>query len=96
MEQCVVNAGSVLIVLQFKEFLGTYNKVTENCFMDCVKDFTSRDVKPDEVNRKLVFIPRCSVKRRQIQSVISASLQGNSSSLGHSRTLRHLSLQQSC
>lgn len=40
-------------VLQFKEFLGTYNKVTENCFMDCVKDFTSRDVKPEEVSRKL-------------------------------------------
>lgn len=34
---------------QFKEFLGTYNKVTENCFMDCVKDFTTRDVKPEEV-----------------------------------------------
>lgn len=41
-----------LLALQFKEFLGTYNKVTENCFMDCVKDFTSRDVKPDEVSRK--------------------------------------------
>uniref|UniRef100_A0A669EBX4 Mitochondrial import inner membrane translocase subunit n=2 Tax=Oreochromis TaxID=8139 RepID=A0A669EBX4_ORENI len=32
----------------FKEFLGTYNKVTENCFMDCVRDFTTRDVKPEE------------------------------------------------
>lgn len=39
-------------VFQFKEFLGTYNKVTENCFMDCVKDFTTREVKPEEVNRK--------------------------------------------
>lgn len=35
--------------LQFKEFLGTYNKLTENCFVDCIKDFTSRDVKPEEV-----------------------------------------------
>nr|XP_013771018.1 PREDICTED: mitochondrial import inner membrane translocase subunit Tim9 [Pundamilia nyererei] len=34
--------------VQFKEFLGTYNKVTENCFMDCVRDFTTRDVKPEE------------------------------------------------
>lgn len=41
-----------LLALQFKEFLGTYNKVTENCFMDCVKDFTTRDVKAEEVNRK--------------------------------------------
>jgi len=38
-----------LCVEQFKEFLGTYNKLTENCFMDCVKDFTSREVKPEEV-----------------------------------------------
>ncbi|CAK6983584.1 mitochondrial import inner membrane translocase subunit Tim9 [Scomber scombrus] len=35
-------------IKQFKEFLGTYNKVTENCFMDCVKDFTNREVKPEE------------------------------------------------
>ncbi|XP_029688850.1 mitochondrial import inner membrane translocase subunit Tim9 isoform X1 [Takifugu rubripes] len=36
-------------IKQFKEFLGTYNKVTENCFMDCVKDFTTRDVKAEEL-----------------------------------------------
>ncbi|KAK7879453.1 hypothetical protein WMY93_033841 [Mugilogobius chulae] len=29
-------------IKQFKRVLGTYNKVTENCFMDCVKDFTTR------------------------------------------------------
>ncbi|KAI1237497.1 Mitochondrial import inner membrane translocase subunit Tim9, partial [Lamprotornis superbus] len=36
-------------IKQFKEFLGTYNKLTENCFVDCIKDFTSRDVKPEEI-----------------------------------------------
>ncbi|XP_053700522.1 mitochondrial import inner membrane translocase subunit Tim9 [Synchiropus splendidus] len=35
-------------IKQFKEFLGTYNKVTESCFMDCIRDFTSREVKADE------------------------------------------------
>uniref|UniRef100_A0A803JVU3 Mitochondrial import inner membrane translocase subunit n=1 Tax=Xenopus tropicalis TaxID=8364 RepID=A0A803JVU3_XENTR len=35
-------------VKQFKEFLGTYNKLTENCFLDCVKDFTTREVKAEE------------------------------------------------
>ncbi|XP_057266665.1 mitochondrial import inner membrane translocase subunit Tim9 isoform X2 [Pezoporus wallicus] len=35
-------------IKQFKEFLGTYNKITENCFLDCIKDFTSREVKPEE------------------------------------------------
>uniref|UniRef100_A0A670K351 Mitochondrial import inner membrane translocase subunit n=1 Tax=Podarcis muralis TaxID=64176 RepID=A0A670K351_PODMU len=34
-------------IKQFKEFLGTYNKWTETCFLDCVKDFTS-EVKPEE------------------------------------------------
>lgn len=55
----VVIAAPVEVVasslpLQFKEFLGTYNKVTENCFMDCVKDFTSRDLKPEEVKQEVV------------------------------------------
>ncbi|NXV80618.1 TIM9 translocase, partial [Atlantisia rogersi] len=36
-------------IKQFKEFLGTYNKLTENCFLDCIKDFTSREVRPEEV-----------------------------------------------
>ncbi|XP_042720666.1 mitochondrial import inner membrane translocase subunit Tim9 isoform X1 [Lagopus leucura] len=36
-------------IKQFKEFLGTYNKITENCFMDCIRDFTTREVKPEEI-----------------------------------------------
>ncbi|XP_040598905.1 mitochondrial import inner membrane translocase subunit Tim9 isoform X2 [Chionomys nivalis] len=35
-------------IKQFKEFLGTYNRLTESCFLDCVKDFTTREVKPEE------------------------------------------------
>ncbi|XP_040836197.1 mitochondrial import inner membrane translocase subunit Tim9-like [Ochotona curzoniae] len=34
-------------IKQFKEFLGTYSKLTETCFIDCIKDFTTRDVKPE-------------------------------------------------
>ncbi|XP_014443864.1 mitochondrial import inner membrane translocase subunit Tim9-like isoform X2 [Tupaia chinensis] len=33
---------------QFREFLETYNKLPEACFLDCVKDFTTREVKPEE------------------------------------------------
>ncbi|KAM4856331.1 mitochondrial import inner membrane translocase subunit Tim9-like isoform 2-T2 [Urocitellus parryii] len=29
-------------IKQFREFLGTYNKLTETCFLDCVKDFTTK------------------------------------------------------
>ncbi|XP_012933996.1 mitochondrial import inner membrane translocase subunit Tim9-like isoform X2 [Heterocephalus glaber] len=35
-------------IKQFREFLGTYNKLTETYFLDCVKDFTTREVKPEE------------------------------------------------
>ncbi|XP_053104615.1 mitochondrial import inner membrane translocase subunit Tim9 isoform X2 [Hemicordylus capensis] len=42
-------------IKQFKEFLGTYNKLTETCFLDCVKDFTSREVKPDELQVKHIL-----------------------------------------
>nr|XP_037839990.1 mitochondrial import inner membrane translocase subunit Tim9 isoform X1 [Chlorocebus sabaeus] len=41
-------------IKQFKEFLGTYNKLTETCFLDCVKDFTTREVKPEEVRKVLL------------------------------------------
>ncbi|NXP06524.1 TIM9 translocase, partial [Thinocorus orbignyianus] len=27
---------------------GTCNKLTENCFLDCIKGFISREVKPEE------------------------------------------------
>ncbi|KGL86539.1 Mitochondrial import inner membrane translocase subunit Tim9, partial [Charadrius vociferus] len=36
-------------IKQFKEFLRTYGKLTENCFLDCIKGFTSREVKPEEM-----------------------------------------------
>ncbi|XP_055305470.1 mitochondrial import inner membrane translocase subunit Tim9 [Sitodiplosis mosellana] len=32
----------------FSDFLQSYNKLSEICFMDCVSDFTSRDVKKAE------------------------------------------------
>ena len=32
----------------FKDFLSSYNKLSELCFNDCVWDFTSRSVKPTE------------------------------------------------
>ncbi|XP_012928756.1 mitochondrial import inner membrane translocase subunit Tim9-like [Heterocephalus glaber] len=40
-------------IKQFREFLGTYNKLTETCFLDCVKDFTTREVNPEEKNEAL-------------------------------------------
>ncbi|XP_043261966.1 mitochondrial import inner membrane translocase subunit Tim9 [Colletes gigas] len=32
----------------FREFLTSYNKLSEICFVDCINDFTARDIKPQE------------------------------------------------
>ncbi|EDW49021.1 mitochondrial import inner membrane translocase subunit Tim9 [Drosophila sechellia] len=32
----------------FSDFLMSYNKLSETCFTDCIRDFTSRDVKDSE------------------------------------------------
>ncbi|XP_013407659.1 mitochondrial import inner membrane translocase subunit Tim9 [Lingula anatina] len=37
-----IPAGAV--EAQFKQFMSTYEKVTQLCFIDCVHDFTSRKV----------------------------------------------------
>ncbi|XP_014444586.1 mitochondrial import inner membrane translocase subunit Tim9-like isoform X2 [Tupaia chinensis] len=37
----------------FREYLRTFNKLTETCFLDCVKDFTTKEVKPEEQNEAL-------------------------------------------
>uniref|UniRef100_A0A5F9C226 Uncharacterized protein n=1 Tax=Oryctolagus cuniculus TaxID=9986 RepID=A0A5F9C226_RABIT len=36
-------------IKQFKEFLRTYNKLRETWFLDVVKDFTIREVRPEEI-----------------------------------------------
>ncbi|XP_058549335.1 mitochondrial import inner membrane translocase subunit Tim9-like [Neofelis nebulosa] len=40
-------------IKQFKEFLGTYNKFPATCFLGCVKDPTTRGIKPEETNEAL-------------------------------------------
>ena len=49
MENLSPQQRAQLEVNQFKDFIATYNHVTQNCFEDCVKDFTSRRVTKDEV-----------------------------------------------
>lgn len=38
------------VLFQFKDFLISYNKLSELCFNDCATDFTTRAVKPHEVS----------------------------------------------
>lgn len=38
-----------LILFQFKEFLSSYNKMSEHCFEACTHDFSERQVQKAEV-----------------------------------------------
>uniref|UniRef100_A0A8D0FG13 Mitochondrial import inner membrane translocase subunit n=1 Tax=Strix occidentalis caurina TaxID=311401 RepID=A0A8D0FG13_STROC len=40
-------------IKQFKEFLGTYNKLTESCFLNCINDLTSREEYYTQQNKAL-------------------------------------------
>ncbi|CAH1388840.1 unnamed protein product [Nezara viridula] len=55
----------------FKDFLLSYNKLSEMCFVDCVSDFTSRSVKPYE--EKCVL--NCTEKYLKMNQRISQRFQ---------------------
>lgn len=40
--------GDLEQVKQFREFLTSYNKLSELCFVDCVWDFTTRKLRDNE------------------------------------------------
>ncbi|XP_011403246.2 PREDICTED: mitochondrial import inner membrane translocase subunit Tim9-like [Amphimedon queenslandica] len=48
MEGLTPEQKSQLEISQFKQFLSTYNQVTESCFGDCIHDFTTRKITKDE------------------------------------------------
>ncbi|XP_026482164.1 mitochondrial import inner membrane translocase subunit Tim9-like [Ctenocephalides felis] len=35
-------------IKSFRDFVMSYNKLSERCFVDCISDFTSRAIKPSE------------------------------------------------
>ncbi|XP_011159304.1 mitochondrial import inner membrane translocase subunit Tim9 [Solenopsis invicta] len=35
-------------IKSFRDFLTSYNKLSEICFIDCVTDFTAREIRPKE------------------------------------------------
>ncbi|CAG5120799.1 unnamed protein product [Candidula unifasciata] len=56
---------------QFREFLTQYNKITEQCFMACVHDFTTRRVITVENNCAL----NCLEKYMKMTNRISQRFQ---------------------
>ncbi|XP_066149590.1 mitochondrial import inner membrane translocase subunit Tim9-like [Euwallacea fornicatus] len=73
----------------FKDFLISYNKLTEMCFIDCVSDFTSRNVKHAEdkcslncLEKFLKVNQRISQRFQEFQmlaneNILAASKQGS-------------------
>ncbi|KAE8740670.1 hypothetical protein FOCC_FOCC013818 [Frankliniella occidentalis] len=55
----------------FKDFLASYNKLSELCFTDCVWDFTSRNVKSTEEQCSL----NCMEKYMKMNQRISQRFQ---------------------
>ncbi|NXD86081.1 TIM9 translocase, partial [Halcyon senegalensis] len=56
---------------QFQEILRTYDKITENCFLDCIMDFTGNEVKPEE----MAFPEHCLQKYFKMAQRISIRFQ---------------------
>ncbi|KAM7347758.1 translocase of inner membrane 9 [Cochliomyia hominivorax] len=55
----------------FSDFLMSYNKLSEMCFTDCVRDFTSRQVKESEEKCSL----NCMEKYLKMNQRISQRFQ---------------------
>jgi len=58
-------------VNKFKEFLGLFNKISEQCFMDCVNDFSSRKVSKKESTCSI----NCLTKHLKSTELISTRFQ---------------------
>ncbi|XP_059161182.1 mitochondrial import inner membrane translocase subunit Tim9-like [Physella acuta] len=56
---------------QFREFLSQYNKITEQCFMACVHDFTTRRV----INAESTCALNCLEKYMKMTNRISQRFQ---------------------
>ena len=68
----VTSADVIAFLIQFKDFLSTYNNVTENCFNECVNDFTARRVTKQEVS-VYVCAPLCLCVVLQFMTVLLCS-----------------------
>ncbi|XP_073981051.1 translocase of inner membrane 9 [Rhodnius prolixus] len=58
-------------IKSFRDFLLSYNKLSEVCFVDCISDFTSRTIKPNEEKCAL----NCTEKYLKMNQRISQRFQ---------------------
>jgi len=70
----------------FKDFLISYNKLTEMCFLDCVSDFTTRTIKHTEDKCSLNCLEKfLKVNQRISQRFQEFQLLANENALAASK-----------
>ncbi|XP_046664624.1 mitochondrial import inner membrane translocase subunit Tim9 [Homalodisca vitripennis] len=75
----------------FREFLTSYNKLSEVCFTDCVWDFTTRSVKSQEekcalncTEKYLKMVQRISQRFQEFQMITNENAIAAAQKLGGS------------
>ncbi|XP_014472982.1 PREDICTED: mitochondrial import inner membrane translocase subunit Tim9-like [Dinoponera quadriceps] len=74
----------------FRDFLSSYNKVSEICFIDCIHDFTTRDIGSKEekcalncMEKYLKMNQRVSQRFQEFQIMANENALAAAKKLGH-------------
>ncbi|XP_076661728.1 translocase of inner membrane 9 [Halictus rubicundus] len=76
----------------FRDFLTSYNKLSEVCFVDCINDFTGRDIKTKEekcalncMEKYLKMNQRVSQRFQEFQMIANENALAANKKLGEGR-----------
>ena len=76
----------------FRDFLTSYNKLSEICFIDCINDFTARDIKAKEekcalncMEKYLKMNQRVSQRFQEFQMIANENAMAVNTKLGEGR-----------
>ncbi|XP_043284338.1 mitochondrial import inner membrane translocase subunit Tim9-like [Venturia canescens] len=77
-------------VKSFKDFLQSYNKLSEICFVDCISDFTTRDIRDKEnkcavncMEKYMKMTQRLSQRLQEYQMIQNENALAAAKKLGH-------------
>lgn len=76
-------------IKSFRDFLTSYNKLSEICFVDCITDFTTRDIKTKEekcalncMEKYLKMNQRVSQRFQEFQMIANENAMAAAKKLG--------------
>ncbi|XP_011309231.1 mitochondrial import inner membrane translocase subunit Tim9 [Fopius arisanus] len=76
-------------IKSFKDFLTSYNKLSEICFIDCISDFTTRDIREKEekcalncMEKFLKMNQRVSQRFQEYQMLMNENAMANAKKMG--------------